>query len=225
MTSLISWVSLQVIVFLIIIKTTIKPCSSWCDSKTTVDEKYWSGGDLRDTERLHWMRRRRRRLCSCGQRSTVRGEQDRGSWKGKLGHVEKSSCNDPNEELANSLHICLSSLSVSIFYSFSLKLHLSLFSDTQLSCFVFYSTLSFYFPPLPFLRQPLFIPPFSLPFPSLHPLLLISSSNRECSSGNQLWKRRTNSHTSSTLDILRSNFTSKWVTLVQCDISQAQAQR
>lgn len=47
----------------------------------------------------------------------------------KLGHVEKSSCNDPTLGPADSSHVSLSSPFMSVFISFTLYLHLSLLSD------------------------------------------------------------------------------------------------
>ncbi len=86
----------------------------------------------------------------------------------KLGHVEKSSCNDPTQGPADSLHVCLSSLSLSVFISFTLWSHLSLLSDIQSSCFAFSSTFSLFL--LPLLR-----------LPSLH-LYIFSSFSKPASS-------------------------------------------
>lgn len=127
-----------------------------------------------------------------------------GVGKEKLGHVEKSSCNDPTQGLADSLHVCLL---MSTFISFKLWLHLSLLSDLQSSFSLLFYILS--------LLHPLFF------FLLFHLFFLLFPPLSDHSFNNYLQERR-NTFPSSNLDISRSN----GVTFVQkCDISQREAQR
>lgn len=146
----------------------MKLCSSSCDSKTTVDEKY----------KPVWSERHRdcaaaggrgggRRWYSRVQRSTMREEQERG--REKLGHVEKSSSNDPKQEPDESMSAS------PLCQSLSSSLSFSSFSSLQYSVKLLY--LLFYFPSLPLLRLHLSIATFFFFFYVLfHLLPLISSS-------------------------------------------------
>lgn len=140
----------------------------------------------------------------------MREEQKRGSWKGKLGHVEKSSCNDPNQEPGRKL-ACLPLFFVKVYLSFS--------SFSSLWYSVKLSGLLFYFPiPSSPETTSLHLYIFYLLYHLLIPSPLFSP----------VWEitHPTTNHTSSSnLAISRSKYTSNGVTLVQRSIIEAETQR
>lgn len=143
--------------------------------------------------------------------------RSKGAGREKLGHVEKSSCNDPNQRPANSLDVW-PHFSCGVFFCL-LHTVVTRFCSLWYSVKLFSSSiLHSIFSSHPLLTLLLFITTFL----SFH---LISYSTRVHLSNNQLGKRRTDFHTSSNLAISRSNFTSNGVALVQRDISQTEAER
>lgn len=94
---------------------------------------FWS-----ETERevvLRWNWRWRRGFVLAGRDLPWEETRIEGVGKEKLGQMEKSSCNDPTVGPADSSQPA-SPLSMSVFFSFILQIHLSLCSHVLLNCYL-----------------------------------------------------------------------------------------